>query len=178
MKKHLFLTGSIGCGKSTAIAVALGEKITQCGGFLTRRYRDPHLHFTLESPDGKVKKTFLDFASGKPEVDLAVFSESYLQGKPIVLDEIGGIELLNSDFADALEVVLTSDTPIIGVIKGEGPAGALIDKLGLTEEYHWAAGKLRQQLYNDPNTLVYTCTQYDENALLLARRWVEEYFHD
>ena len=178
MKRRLFLTGSIGCGKSTAITVALGEKITQCGGFLTRRYREPHLHFTLESPDGKVKKTFLDFASGKPEVDLTVFSESYLQGKPIVLDEIGGIELLNSDFADALEVVLTSDTPIIGVIKGEGPAGALIDKLGLTEEYHWAAGKLRQQLYNDPNTLVYACTQYDENALLLARRWVEEYFHD
>jgi len=178
MKRHLFLTGSIGCGKSTAITVALGEKITQCGGFLTRRYRDPYLHFTLESPDGKVKKTFLDFASGKPEVDLTVFSESYLQGKPIVLDEIGGIELLNSDFADALEIVLTSDTPIIGVIKGEGPAGALIDKLGLTEEYHWAAGKLRQQLYNDPNTLVYTCTQYDENALLLVRRWVEEYCHD
>ena len=178
MKRHLFLTGSIGCGKSTAVTVALGEEITQCGGFLTRRYRDPYLHFTLESPDGKVKKTFLDFASGKPEVDLTVFSESYLQGKPIVLDEIGGIELLNSDFADALEVVLTSDTPIIGVIKGEGPAGALIDKLGLTEEYHWAAGKLRQQLYNDPNTLVYTCTQYDENALLLVRRWVEEYCHD
>ena len=178
MKRHLFLTGSIGCGKSTAITVALGEKITQCGGFLTRRYREPHLHFTLESLDGKVKKTFLDFASGKPEVDLTVFSESYLQGKPIVLDEIGGIELLNSDFADALEVVLTSDTPIIGVIKGEGPAGALIDKLGLTEEYHWASGKLRQQLRNDPNTLVYECTQYDKNALLLARRWVEEYFHD
>ena len=178
MMRRLFLTGPIGCGKSTAITVALGERITQCGGFLTRRYREPHLHFTLESPDGKVKKTFLDFASGKPEVDLTVFSESYLQGKPIVLDEIGGIELLNSDFADALEIVLTSDTPIIGVIKGEGPAGALIDKLGLTEEYHWAAGKLRQQLCNDPNTLVYTCTQYDENALLLVRRWVEEYCHD
>ena len=178
MKKHLFLTGPIGCGKSTAITMALKKNITQCGGFLTRRYREPHLHFTLESPDGKVKKTFLDFASGKPEVDLTVFSESYLQGKPIVLDEIGGIELLNSDFADALEVVLTSDTPIIGVIKGERPAGALIDKLGLTEEYHSAAGKLRQQLRNDPNTLVYTCTQHDENALLLARRWVEEYFHD
>ena len=178
MMKHLFLTGPIGCGKSTAIAGALGDKITQCGGFLTRRYREPHLHFTLESPDGNIQETFLDFSSGKPTVDLSVFSERYLQGRPMVLDEIGGIELLNSDFADALEVVLTSDTPIIGVIKGEGPAGALIDKLGLTEEYHLAAGKLRQQLRNDPNTLVYECAQYDENAMLLARRWVEEYCHD
>ena len=177
MKKHLFLTGPIGCGKSTAIATALGSKIARCGGFLTRRHREPHLHFTLESPDGKVKKMFLDFASGKPAVELAVFSESYLQGEMLILDEIGGIELLNSDFADALEAVLTSDTPIIGVIKGEGPAGALIDKLGLTEEYHLAAGKLRQQLRNAPNTLVYECSQYDENALLLARQWVEETFH-
>ena len=178
MKKRLFLTGPIGCGKSTAIQAALGEKITQCGGFLTRRYREPHLHFTLESPDGKVKKTFLDFVSGKPEVQLAVFSESYLQGQILVLDEIGGIELLNPKFSSALEAVLSSGIPILGVLKGEGAAGALIDKLGLTEEYHWAAGKLRQQLYNDPNTLVYTCTQYDENALLLVRRWVEEYCHD
>ena len=178
MKRHLFLTGSIGCGKSTAITVALGEKITQCGGFLTRRYRDPYLHFTLESSDGKVKKTFLDFASGKPEVDLTVFSQKDLRGEILVLDEIGGIELLNPEFASALEAVLSSGIPILGVLKGEGAAGALIDRLGLTEEYHWAAGKLRQQLYNDPNTLVYTCTQYDENALLLVRRWVEEYCHD
>ena len=178
MKRHFFLTGSIGCGKSTAIATALGEKISQCGGFLTRRYRDPYLHFTLESPDGNVKNTFLDFASGKPEVDLAVFSKNYLRGETLVLDEIGGIELLNPEFASALEAVLSSGIPILGVLKGESAAGALIDKLGLTEEYHWAAGKLRQQLYNDPNTLVYTCTQYDENALLLARQWVEEYCHD
>ena len=157
MKRHLFLTGSIGCGKSTAITVALGERITQCGGFLTRRYRDPYLHFTLESPDGNVKSTFLDFAFGKPEVDLAVFSKNDLRGETLVL---------------------SSGIPILGVLKGEGAAGALIDKLGLTEEYHWAAGKLRQQLYNDPNTLVYPCTQYDENALLLVRRWVEEYCHD
>lgn len=178
MKRHLFLTGSIGCGKSTAIATALGGKIAQCGGFLTRRYRDPYLHFTLESPDGNVKSTFLDFASGKPEVDLAVFSKNYLRGEILVLDEIGGIELLNPEFASALEAVLSSGIPILGVLKGEGAAGALIDKLGLTEEYHWAAGKLRLQLYNDPNTWVYTCTQYDENALLLARCWVEEYCHD
>ena len=178
MKRHLFLTGPIGCGKSTAITTALGDKITQCGGFLTRRYREPYLHFTLESPDCNIKSTFLDFASGKPEVDLAVFSKNYLRGEILVLDEIGGIELLNSDFTDALKSVLNSDTPIIGVIKGEGPAGALIDKLGLTEEYQSAAGQLRQQLRNDPNTLVYECSQYDENALLLARRWVEEYCHD
>jgi nucleoside-triphosphatase THEP1 len=178
MKRHLFLTGPIGCGKSTAIANALGEKLVLCGGFLTRRYREPHLHFTLESPDGMRKDTFLDFASGKPEVDLTVFSPNHLRGRILVLDEIGGIELLNPQFASALETVLSSDIPILGVIKGDGPAGSLTEKLGLTEQYHSAAGKLRQQLRNDPNTLVYKCTQYDENALRLARQWAEEYCHD
>ena len=143
MKRHLFLTGSIGCGKSTAITVALGEKITQCGGFLTRRYRDPYLHFTLESPDGNVKSTFLDFASGKPEVDLAVFSKNYLRGETLVLDEIGGIELLDPEFASALEAVLSSGIPILGVLKGEGAAnntaigGAALQNLRL---YHSIMG--------------------------------------
>ena len=180
MKQRLFLTGPIGCGKSTAIAVALGEKITQCGGFLTRRYREPNLHFRLESPDGQYSEIFLDFSGGKPQLNMDVFSQlgvSLLKGDILVLDEIGGLELLCPEFSAALEDLLQRDIPVIGVLKGIGPAGALVEALGLTEEYHWAAGKLRQQLRNDPGTLVYECTQYDENALLLARQWVEETFH-
>lgn len=173
--RRLFLTGPIGCGKSTAIRQALGENLSKCGGFLTRRYREPYLHFTLESPGGEHKKTFLDFAIGKPNVDLSVFSNVPLRGKCLILDEIGGIELLNSDFVSALESALNSDIPILGVIKGEGPAGSLIETLGLTEEYRQAVARLRQRLRNDPNTQVYECAQYDENALHLASQWVEEY---
>lgn len=178
MRRRLFLTGPMGCGKSTAIGWALEEKVAKCGGFLTRRNRAPHLHFTLESPDGACAKVFLDFASGKPQMDWNVFSEAYLQGDVLVLDEIGGIELLNPAFADALDAVLDKDIPILGVIKGEGPAGALIESLGLTEEYEQAAFRLRQRLQNDSDTLVYECRQCDENALLLAKQWVEEYLHD
>ena len=178
MKRHLFLTGPIGCGKSTAIANALGDNIARCGGFLTRRYREPYLQFTLESPDGTVKETFLDFSSGNPKVDLSVFSKACLQGKILVLDEIGGIELLNPSFSSALESVLSSDVPILGVMKGEGPAGALIKKLGLTEEYKCAFDQLRKQLLSDSNTLVYECAHYDKNALLLARQWAEAYLRE
>ena len=177
MKRRLFLTGPHGCGKSPAIAAALGDDLALCGGFLTRRHREPRLHFTVERPDGKRKDTFLDFASGRPEADLTVFSETYLQGAPLILDEIGGIELLEPAFAAALEAVLSSDVPILGVIKGEGPAGALIQRLGLTEDYERALAGLRERLLTDPDTLVYECAQFDENALLLARRWAEEYCH-
>ena len=177
MKKRLFLTGPIGCGKSTAIARALGEKLTQCGGFLTRRYREPHLHFTLESPDGSIKKTFLDFASGKPEVDLSVFSDVDFSGKVLILDEIGGIELLNPDFTAALDALLHADVPILGVLKGEGPAGALIEALGLADDYDQAVKKLRARLSADPDTLVFHCDQFDERALALTKQWVETYLN-
>lgn len=195
MKRHLFLTGPIGCGKSTAIQNALGERILECSGFLTRRYREPYLHFTMESPDGNVKETFLDFPAGKPILNLKVFAKAGTQllipaetatafyepdcnSRVYILDEIGGIELLNPAFSSALETILSSDIPILGVVKGEGPASALIDKLGLTEEYRCAADSLRQQLCGDSHTMVYECAQYDKNALLLAKQWAEEYLHE
>ncbi len=178
MKRRLFLTGPIGCGKSTAIQGALGDKLPKCSGFLTRRYREPHLHFTLESPDGANQETFLDFSTGKPEVNLKVFSCTFLQGSVLVLDEIGGIELLNPEFTAALEAVLKRNIPILGVIKGEGPAGALIETLGLTKEYELAASRLREYLRSDPDTLLYECGQFDEHARCLAEQWAEEYLHD
>lgn len=181
MKRRLFLTGAIGCGKSTAIERALGDRTKTLGGFRTRRLIGTDGHpaaFYLENPDGSGKETFLNFASGKPELDLQVFSRVTLQGSVLILDEIGGIELLNPDFTTALEVVLSSDTPIIGVVKGPGPAGALVQALGLTEEYESAAAALRLFLKNDPETTLYECGQFDENARLLAEQWAEEYLHD
>ncbi len=178
MKRRLFLTGPIGCGKSTAIQTALGDGVGRCGGFFTRRHREPYLHFTLESPDGTQRETFLDFSTGKPELNLQVFSGISLRGDVLILDEIGGIELLNPEFTTALETVLNSDIPILGVIKGEGPAGALIEALGLTKEYITAASRLRNNLRSDADTLLYECGYFDENALALARQWAEEYLHD
>lgn len=178
MKRRLFLTGPIGCGKSTAIGRALGDRLPRCGGILTRRYREPHLHFVMESPDGSERVTFLDFAKGKPEVNLSAFSDIRLTGKVVLLDEIGGIELLNPAFAAELEHVLAGDIPVLGVIKGEGPAGALIESLGLTGEYERIASRLRQHLREDGDTLVYECGQYDERALGLAQQWAEEYWNE
>ena len=181
MKRRLFLTGPIGCGKSTAITQALGEKTQQCGGFLTRRYLEPNLHFRLESPDGQYSETFLDFPDGKPRLNMDAFSQlgvSLLSGNILVLDEIGGIELLCPDFSAALEQLLRRDIPVIGVMKGESPAGALVETLGLSEEYTRAADHLRSLLRGDENTLLYECRQFDKQALHLAEQWVKEYAHE
>lgn len=178
MRRRLFLTGPIGCGKSTAIRSALGERLCECGGLLTIRHRQPHLHFTLETPDGAFRETFLDFSQGKPSVDLTPFSRIGLEGRVLVLDEIGGIELLNPDFVRTLDQILRSDVPVLGVLKGRGPAGKLIETLGLTQEYTQAAEGLRRRLEEDPDTLVYECGQFDENGQRLAAQWVEEYLRD
>lgn len=178
MKRHLFLTGPIGCGKSTAIVAALGSKMAGAGGFLTRRNGSDRLYFTLESPDGSQKQTFLNFTGDAPQLDLSVFGTlgaALLTGDYLVLDEIGGIELLDPTFMVALDRALNSPIPILGVLKAEGPASKLMDTLQLSEAYLQAAAQLRHRLQEAENTLVYTCGQFDPQAKILAENWVKEY---
>ena len=184
MRRRLFLTGPMGCGKSTAIARALSDALPRCGGFRTRRETGPEgqpIRFFLESPDAACRETFLDVSSGKPEVRMAVFSGpaiAMLKGSYLVLDEIGGVELLCPEFMAALEATLESGVPILGVMKGEGPAGALVKALGLTGKYETAVRRLRKWMEQDENTLLYTCGQFDETALSLALQWVKEYANE
>ena len=181
MKRKLFLTGPMGCGKSTAIAAAIGEKLPQFGGFLTKRVRNEEgqpIAFYLESPDGTFKQTFLDCSGSVPQIHTDVFENVTFEGKYLVLDEIGGLELLNPAFMAALDGLLESGIPIIGVVKGAGPASAMIRKLKLAEVYETAANHFREKLRNDPNTLVYDCGKFDKEALRLAESWVKEYTYE
>ncbi len=179
MRPRLFLTGDMGVGKSTAIRTALGDRLPMLGGFLTRRHRgEDGLSFTLSTPDGQQEQTFLDFSTGKPVLFPVVFETlglAALQGDILVLDEIGGMELLCPAFWAALERVLQSDIPILGVVKGLQPQNALAQALGLDETYRRQAEKLWHILTRDESTLVYPCQQYDETALALARQWAGEY---
>ena len=182
--RRLFLTGTIGCGKSTAILTAIGDKLPEFGGFLTSRIRDEKGHavaFTLCAPDGSREEIFLDIRSGTPEIHWDVFrtlAPKLMAGKILILDEIGGMELLCPEFIAALDSLLKTDIPIIGVLKGDAAANAMIRKLGLSAEYENAANHLRAQLAADENTFLYTCGQYDSHALELTRAWMKEHTHD
>lgn len=187
MRRRLFLTGPMGWGKSTAIAQALGSRSHQGGGFFTRRSLGPDGHaqsFYLQSPDGKEKAVFLDLSQGKPVVHPEVFSQLGARllrentARFVILDEIGGIEVLCPAFMEALDQLWQRNIPCIGVIKGQAPAAALIRTLGLPEEYAKAAGNLRDFLENDPDTLVYSCSQFDETARNLAVQWCREYVYE
>lgn len=96
----------------------------------------------------------------------------------MILDEIGGLELLSPEFSGALYRLLESDVPIIGVLKSPESAETMVKALGMYREFLPAAERLRAFLLSDRNTLLYQCGQYDENALLLAQRWVGKYLND
>ena len=187
MRRRLFPTGPIGWRKSTASARALGDAARRGGGFFTRRRLDEQgrlTGFTLESPDGARHAVFLDFTGEGPRMNPGAFSGlgrellADASASFLVLDEIGGMELLCPEFMEALEDAFARGIPCIGVMKGPGPAGALVKALGLTQTYLQAANRLRSRLQSDPDTLLYPCGQFDEHALALARQWAQEYAYD
>lgn len=187
MKPRLFLTGPSGCGKSTMIREGLGERLHHAGGFLTIRARDENgtvRGFDIFSADGYgPRDRFLDLTAEQPRIDLNVFDQAgldYLHRAPersfAVLDEIGGVELLNEEFMNELARYLRGTHPCIGVMKGPGPAGKLVEMMGLTVRYELARRALYEYLRNDPNTLLLEISGRDDRrALDAVREWAAEY---
>lgn len=137
MSKHLFLEGPIQTGKSTLIRHCLGEHLTECGGFTSQRLIGADgstkgfrigpacaTPLTAEA-DGPGPDTFKYFREdGTVLVDQSVFEtvgvSLLTSGKSrplILLDEIGGSELLCPRFYHALYEILSGDIPCLGVLK-------------------------------------------------------------
>ena len=185
MEKNLFLTGPIGSGKSTSIATALGERVSGAGGFLTVRQRDETgraVAYWLQRCDGSCRQCIIDYSAKPYTMHMDVFEtfgvellEQARQYDYVVLDEIGGFEVLSDAFMEALMQLLESGIPCIGVMKGVAPASKMIQKLGLGETYVQKAESLRQWMRDDEDTLLYECAQFDPEGLHLAKEWVERY---
>lgn len=183
--RNLFLTGPVGCGKSTAIATALGEFLPKAGGFLTVRQKDDTgraIAYWLRRPDGSDEQVIIDYSAKPYTMHLEVFENLGVQLLKeaedfdyVILDEIGGFEVLSDSFLEALMELLKKDIPIIGVMKGEGPASKMIQKLGLGDLYVQKAEALRNWMRQDPDTVLYECGQFDPEGLRLAERWVSTY---
>lgn len=186
MKKKLFLTGPDRSGKSDMIHSILGDRIRRAGGFVTIRERDDEGNvksFDLVPADRSgAPERFLEFVNGKPVSRLEVFSQTgtrllqQAENRPFaVLDELGGVELLDDGFVRALAKFLKSDTPCIGVFKGPG-AGKTVGVMGLNLRYELARRVLHDRLMKDPDTMVVRTTGLgDEKTMELVRQWVAEY---
>ena len=186
MKKKLFLIGPDRSGKSDMIQSALGEHIRHAGGFVTIRERDAQGNvrsFDLMSADGSGQpERFWELVNGKPMSHMEVFAQrgtrllNQAEGRPFaLLDELGGVELLDDAFVRALVQLLKSGTPCIGVLRGPG-AGRVVGLMGLNLRYELARRVLVEHLKKDPHVeLVHTTGLGDEKTMALVRAWVDEY---
>ena len=116
--KNLFLTGPIGSGKSTSIAKALGEYLPKAGGFLTVRQLDHSgraVAYWLKRPDGSDGQIIIDYSAKPYTMHMEVFEhfgvellEKAQDFDFVILDEIGGFEVLSDVFMEALMKLLQS----------------------------------------------------------------------
>lgn len=192
MKKRLFLTGPSGVGKTTIIRQALGDSLAYAGGFVTERVLDEQgklLGYDLLpaaaalSGQAYQRWRFLDYSGPKAEKDNEVFRNQgvrLLQEAEyypfVLLDEIGGFEMLIPQFRNALAELLNSDLPIIGVLKGPENAAAIKSRFSLGDKFSLLTDNLRSVLSRDGDTVLLQVKGHgDPVASRIARAWAEEY---
>jgi len=147
IKKNIFLTGSVGVGKSTIIRKVIKQLSLNVSGFSVDREgkkNDWNSFYLVEASsynnDEQSKKSeFNRFAfrndySKNWEINIQVFDEIGVQlltnidyADVVIMDELGRFELSAYQFQKKVEEVLTSDKPVLGVIKDE--SNAFLDKI-------------------------------------------------
>jgi nucleoside-triphosphatase THEP1 len=168
MKKHLFLEGPIQEGKSTLIRKLIKANLTQIGGFSSQRLLDDSgktVGFRI-TPAGEAialtKKyspelpdVFLFFDGSRTENMPGIFADTavrYLrenEGKKLILlDEIGGVELLSPEFRRELYRILAGDIPCLGVLKLESSVRGMCGNTAIDSDCIAWHLQLRDDLVN------------------------------
>jgi len=170
MNQSLFLEGPIQTGKSTIILNNLKSYmlIEHAGGFLCQRLTEDgktkafrlietssaettEMKYCADIPD-----VFLEEVSGKwikrDEVfktkGIEILSDIHSK-KLILLDEIGGFEILIDNFREKLYEALSSCIPVIGVIKSVNNGKIMKSAVGISNDYLAKYEKLRTFITNN-----------------------------
>lgn len=192
MKKHLFLTGPSGIGKSTLLCEELGWLLQTAGGLATVRATDSSGRLlgydllpaaALSGVEGFTPQRFLDYSTEPPTRDNEVFRSEGVRLLTeaayypfALLDEIGGYELLIPQFRRALETLLNSDTPVIGVLKGRENAAELRHRFDLGYKFDLQLDQLWAALSRDEDTVILTMKERgDPICRNIVAQWVLEY---
>lgn len=131
MIKNIFITGKPGCGKTTLIKeIAKGLK-SKISGFYTEEIREngKRVGFkirTLDEKEGVLARVNFEseFQVGKYKVNLKDLEEIGItsiekaieEGKIILIDEIGKMELFSEKFKEIVLKALNSKNKILGTI--------------------------------------------------------------
>lgn len=159
---NLFLHGPIGVGKSTLLQEVMTPVVSSVCGMFTQRiqasgktlgYRAALINGaflpveTVFSPDldGVFLMDGQRFAEKLDDLILQV--ERLIQSvgiRLVLLDEIGGIELMSGVFWDALSRILVSGKPCVGVYKSVDNIRHMASVLNLGTEYLERHEEMRQ----------------------------------
>ena len=192
MKRHLFLSGPAFCGKSGLIRQTLGRKLQAAGGFCTElsAAEDGSLLGCSLMPaamaggaEGYEKELFLDLRTTPVSHDSEVFRQSGVKLLEeavwypfVVLDEIGGIDVIIPVFRMALDSLLQSELPILGVVKSVEASENLRQVLGPGERFSAFSERLHGILRADPQTELFSVSEDAEReAGKIVDAWIEEY---
>ena len=123
---HVFLTGAVQSGKSTAVARYLAGRREAPAGFLTRWDRSAGV-LELEVLDGRAPRTLAAarMAGGRPVPERAAFDlagERLLalagRSRPLlVMDELGFLEACSPRFQEGVFALLDGPAPVVGVLR-------------------------------------------------------------
>ncbi len=192
MKKHLFLTGAPGCGKTALLRGILGGAASMAGGFVTERACAPDgtlLGYDLlpaaaaGGAEGFEPRRFL-FCQGEAlHTDNEVFRSEGVRlleeaaWYPFsLLDQFGGFELVIPQFREALAEFLSGEQPCLGVLMSPQAAEDLRRRLGLGEKLTAYVRRLHEALEADPDTLILKTTgSSDQVARRIVEQWVKEF---
>lgn len=192
MKRHLFLCGPAFCGKSRLIREKLDSGLQSAGGFCTtmKTALDGSVLGCEMMPaamaggaEGYHGEQFLDLRSFPPTHDSEVFRNlgvrllEEAEWYPFsVLDEIGGIDLIIPQFRNALDAVLRSELPVLGVLKTREASEQMRQMLGPGERYTAFYDRLYDCLSTDPDTEIITIREdAAAEAATALDMWISEY---
>lgn len=194
---HLFLEGPIRTGKSTLLRECLRPFISQIGGFSSQRlwlhgvpcgYRltsastlplnqeyHPNLSGIFAWRDGKQSKRDLHVFETLGLSLLTTSDEISL----ILLDEIGGLELLVPPFREKLYEILAGKIPCIGVLKSPVKARFMKPPAGYPDDIASLNGELRASLLANGQTRILSYTPERRGQIKSEIQiFLKEIFHD
>ena len=192
MRRHLFLSGPAFSGKSLLIREQLGRNLQNAGGFCTKLCKAPDGSLlgcamiptaAAGGVEGLEQELFLDMRSFPPSHDSEVFRslgarllEEAAWYPFAILDEIGGIDLIIPQFRNALDSLLDSELPILGVIKSREDSEQMRRLLGPGSRFTAFSDRLFERLAGDPDTELHIIAEdAEKEAADAVAAWSAEY---
>ena len=192
MRRHLFLSGPAFSGKSLLIREQLGRNLQNAGGFCTELCKAPDGSLlgcamiptaAAGGVEGLEQELFLDMRSFPPAHDSEVFCslgvrllEEAAWYPFAVLDEVGGIDLIIPQFRNALDNLLDSKLPILGVVKSREDSEQMRRLLGPGSRFTAFSDRLFERLAGDPDTELHIIAEdAEKEAADAVAAWSAEY---